>query len=180
MTDRQIENIITSILFVAGEAVSTANLAAVCEMEHDEFLSVCERIIAKKQQEQEGLLIARFEDKLRLCTNQQYAPFIKRLLAPEVTERLTNAVLETLSIIAYRQPVTRSEIESIRGVRCDYAVSTLIEKGMVREVGRKDVVGRPILLGTTDDFLKHFGISSLSELPPVSMDTPDHAEELFD
>jgi len=171
------EQAILSILFVSGEAVSCANLAAVLEIELEEFVNTVDEIIEQRENSNCGILIKRFDDKLRLCTNSGYSKYIKRLLAPEVTEKLSNAVLETLAVIAYRQPVTRAEVESIRGVRCDYTIAMLIEKGMVVETGRKNVIGRPRLFGTSDLFLQHFGISNISELPEVETDR-DVIEEL--
>ena len=174
---KDIEQACLSILFVSGEAVSCANLAAVLETDLEYFVSVIDEIICEREENGCGILIKRFDDKLRLCTNQQHSKYIKRLLAPEITEKLSNAVLETLAVIAYRQPVTRAEVESIRGVRCDYTISMLLEKGMIVESGRKNVIGRPRLFSTSDTFLQHFGISNLSELPIVETEC-DQIEEL--
>ena len=88
---------------------------------------------------------------------------------------LTAAVMETLSIIAYRQPITKSEIEAVRGVKCDYSVQSLLNKGLIQELGRRETLGRPMLYGTTDAFLRHFGIEDLSQLPSVSLDAQNHA-----
>ena len=166
----QICQMVMAVLFVTGDPVSIANLAVLADMDLEPFEELVGELIEKKNQENDGILIRRIADKLQLCTNAEYAPYIQRLLAPEVKGRLSNSVLETLSIIAYKQPVTRSEIESIRGVRCDYAVSVLLEKGMIMEAGRKDVIGRPVLFATTDDFLRHFGITGLGELPAIDFE----------
>lgn len=166
----QICQMVMAVLFVTGDPVSIANLAVLADMDMEPFEELINEMIETKNEENDGILIRRIADKLQLCTNAEYAPYIQRLLAPEVKGRLSNSVLETLSIIAYKQPVTRSEIETIRGVRCDYAVSVLLEKGMIMEVGRKDVIGRPVLFATTDDFLRHFGITDLSELPAIDFE----------
>ena len=97
------------------------------------------------------------------------------LLNPVQRMPLTAAVMETLSIIAYRQPITKSEIEAVRGVKCDYSVQSLLNKGLIQELGRRETLGRPMLYGTTDAFLRHFGIEDLSQLPSVSLDAQNHA-----
>lgn len=173
----QICQMIMAVLFVTGDPVSIANLAVLADMDPEPFEELISELIETKNERNEGILIRRIADKLQLCTNAEYASDIQKLLAPEVKGRLSNSVLETLSIIAYKQPVTRSEIESIRGVRCDYAVSVLLEKGMIMEAGRKDVIGRPVLFATTDDFLRHFGITGLNELPAIDFDKYAEAAE---
>jgi segregation and condensation protein B len=177
MDKNRIAHLISAVLFVTGDPVSVANLAALAGMDFEEFDELLSGIIKEKAERNEGILIRRIADKVQLCTNADYAEYIQLLLAPEVKGRLSNSVLETLSIIAYKQPVTRSEIESIRGVRCDYAVSVLLEKGMISEAGRKDVIGRPVLFATTDEFLRSFGITDLGELPAIDFEKYEQAEE---
>ena len=104
---------------------------------------------------------------MQLATRPDYAPYVEKLLQPVQKQSLSQAVMETLAVIAYRQPVTKGEIEQIRGVKCDYSVQSLVSKGLVEEVGRKEALGRPILYGTTDAFLRHFCISSLADLPEI-------------
>jgi segregation and condensation protein B len=178
MEKNQLNQMIMAVLFAAGDPVSIANLAVLADMDQDIFEEFITGLIETKNMQNEGILIRRIADKVQLCTNAEYADYIQKLLAPEVKSRLSNSVLETLSIIAYKQPVTRSEIEIIRGVRCDYAVSVLLEKGMIVEVGRKDVIGRPILFATTDDFLRHFGITNLNELPEIDFEKYAEAEDI--
>ena len=96
----------------------------------------------------------------------EYAPYVERLLQPVQQQSLSQAAMETLSVIAYRQPVTKADIEKVRGVKCDYSVQSLLNKGLIQEQGRRETLGRPILYGTTDAFLRHFGIESLDQLPP--------------
>ena len=170
MNKEKIEQITVSVLYVAGEAVSIHTIAALCETDADEFSALLDEIIEKQKNDGAGILICKYGDSVRLGTNPEYSSYIKKLFAPDITEKLSNAVLETLAVIAYRQPVTRAEIESIRGVRCDYTLSMLIEKGMIKEIGRKDVIGRPILYGTSDDFLQHFGLKDVSELPELNLE----------
>ena len=104
---------------------------------------------------------------MQLATRPDYAPYVEKLLQPVQKQSLSQAVMETLAVIAYKQPVTKAEIEQIRGVKCDYSVQSLVSKGLIEEVGRKETLGRPILYGTTDAFLRHFCLSSLSELPEI-------------
>ena len=104
---------------------------------------------------------------MQLCTKPAFSQAVERALAPVRKQTLTQAALETLCVVAYRQPVTRMEIETLRGVQCDRAVATLVAYGLIQEVGRRDTIGRPILYGTTEEFLRHFGLSSLEQLPEV-------------
>lgn len=168
---------VMAVLFVTGDPVSIANLAVLADMDYAPFDELLTDLIETKNEQNDGILIRRIGDKVQLCSNAEYAGSIQKLLAPEIKGRLSNSVLETLSIIAYKQPVTRSEIDSIRGVRSDYSLSLLMERGMIAEVGRKDVVGRPILFGTTDDFLRHFGIASLRELPAIDFEKYSETED---
>ena len=160
-------SIIEAILFIAGEPVPVEEIANALEMTELELIPVAEAMGRHYAEEERGIQLLFFNNKLQLCTHEMYAPYIQRIFHTETELTLTQATLETLSIIAYRQPVTRAEIEAVRGVKCDYSLSILTEHGLVREVGRKDTVGRPKLLGTTDAFLKHFNLTSLSDLPAV-------------
>lgn len=117
--------------------------------------------------EQRGFLLKRFGDKVQLATRPLYAQDVVRLLQPVQQQSLSQAAMETLAVVAYKQPVTRAEVEQIRGVKCDYSLQSLITKGLIHETGRKDTIGRPILFGTTDEFLSHFGLEGLEDLPPM-------------
>lgn len=121
----------------------------------------------ERDTENRGVAVRRYGDHLRMETKAEYAPYISRMLQPIQKQSLTQTVLETLAVIAYKQPVTKGEIEEIRGVKCDYSVQSLMDKGLIRDVGRKETLGRPILYATTDKFLEHFGISDIRELPPM-------------
>ena len=114
-----------------------------------------------------GLRLLRFGQHVQLATRPDYAKYVEKLLQPVQKQSLSQAVMETLAVIAYRQPVTKAEIELIRGVKCDYSVQTLVTRGLIAEVGRKDALGRPILYGTTDAFLRHFCLNSLADLPEI-------------
>ena len=115
-----------------------------------------------------GICLKRFGNHIQLSTRADYAPYVERLLQPIQKQPLSQAVLETLSIIAYRQPVTKGDIEGVRGVKCDYSVQALLNRGFIEECGRRETLGRPLLYQTTDKFLQHFGIQSLDELPSVN------------
>ncbi len=177
MNKNEICGAVMATLFVAGDAIEISAFAQLLDMDEDELDVIVQEIIEEKKNREEGLLLLRLGDKLQLCTNPKYAGYIKDLLAPTEHASLSNSVLETLSIVAYKQPVTRAEIDEIRGVRSNYAVSTLTEKGLIRVIGKKDVLGRPSLFATTDEFLRHFGISSLEELPKIDFEALGQEEE---
>jgi len=165
LNEENIKKAIESILFVAGDAVELREIAIALEMEEAELVRIADEMAEQKSKTAEGVLLKRVGDKLQLCSNPEYMPFIDRVLQPVKKTRLSQSILETLAIIAYKQPVTRFEIEQVRGVQCSYSVAALIEKGLVVRTGRKKSLGNPMLYATSDEFLRHFGISSLDELP---------------
>ena len=174
MPDERLAGILEAILFVTGEAVNPADIAASLELPEDEIIGALDALEARYLEDSSGLSVKRFGDKAQLTTKAEFAPYIERVLQPIQRQSLSQSALETLSIIAYKQPVTRMEIEAIRGVGSDYAIQSLVSKRMVKEVGRRDTLGRPILYGTTVQFLSHFGLRSLKELPelPMGMSRP--------
>ena len=156
-----------SVLFVTGEPIpkaEIANLFGLSLKELDAFVAEAEE---DNVRERRGIRIYATNDTLQLVTAPEYNDWLVKLLAPPQEKNLSDSMMETLSVIAYRQPVTRADIEAVRGVRCEYAVSQLLKQGFIKELGRKDVVGRPMLFGTTDAFLRRFGLHSLEELPPM-------------
>lgn len=156
---------VEAMLFVAGDPVALGDLADVLEVDRAAVLAAVEALRAKYADASSGLMIRFVDDKVQLCTKPDWAECIERLLQPVHTKNLSQSMLETLSIIAYKQPITRAEIEAIRGVRCEYAVNQLLQTGLIDVVGRKNTVGKPALYGTTEKFLLHFGLSSLNDLP---------------
>ncbi len=156
--------IIESILFVAGEPVQVADITSKLDITNKELNKAIDKLKQRFSGES-GIYLLHFNDKLQLSTNSQYADAVSSVLNPIRERNLSKATLETAAIIAYKQPITRLEIEEIRGVSCDYAISILLEHNLIEVVGRKDAVGRPVLFGTTDEFLKRFNISSVAELP---------------
>lgn len=168
---------IESVLYVAGEPVSIVKLAEAFECPEKEFRRVVRVMEESYENDERGILLSRIGDKIQFCTNRKYASYIEKLLQPVQTQSLSQSVLETLSIIAYSQPVTRSEIEAIRGVKCDYSVGVLLSHGLIRETGRKDTIGKPVLFGTTDEFMRRFGIKNLKDLPPLKFNSPGQSEQ---
>ncbi len=168
-------SIIEAILFVAGEAVNISDLAHALELTVSELSEQLDILKEKLNREERGICLKRFGMSVQLATRPEYAEYIERLLQPVQKQSLSQAAMETLSIIAYKQPITKTEIEEIRGVKCDYSVQALMNKDLIMEVGRRESLGRPIEYGTTEQFLSHFGIESLEELPPL--DTPEPLPE---
>ena len=172
---------IEAILFVAGEAVSLKELARALQTGEEEVRKAVGALRDEYDYEQRGFLLKRFGDKVQLDTRPLYAQYVLRLLQPVQQQSLSQAAMETLAVVAYKQPVTRAEVEQIRGVKCDYSLQSLINKGLIKETGRKDTIGRPILFGTTDEFLSHFGLEGLEYLPPLPENpqesSPEEAEE---
>ena len=165
---------IECILVVSGDPVPIIELQraiGVTDIEMEHIIRSMEELYKK---EKRGVQLFITPETMQLVSNKEYAKYVEELVQPVQAKSFSQAMLETLSVIAYRQPVTRADIEAVRGVRCEYAVSQLMKMGMIRELGRKNVVGRPMLLGTTDAFLRHFGIRSLNELP--SLGSSENAE----
>ena len=158
---------IEAILFVAGEAVPVRDLARALQITEEETREAINALRDEYDFEQRGFLLKRFGDHVQLATRPLYAGDVVRLLQPVQQQSLSQAAMETLAVVAYKQPVTRAEVEQIRGVKCDYSLQSLITKGLIREAGRKDTIGRPILYCTTDEFLSHFGLEGLEGLPPM-------------
>ena len=159
--------IVEAILFVTGNAVEKKDICRAMEISEAELEETLDALESGYDFERRGLRLLRFGAHVQLATRPDYAPYVEKLLQPVQKQSLSQAVMETLAVIAYRQPVTKAEIEQIRGVKCDYSVQSLVAKGLIEEVGRKEALGRPILYGTTDAFLRHFCLTSLSELPEI-------------
>lgn len=168
---------VEAVLFASGEPVAVQALIEMLGVTAQEFEPVLQGL-ALRYDEDRGVRLMRFDDSLQLCTRPQYMDLIEKVLQPVRKQTLTQAALETLAVVAYRQPVTRMEIEQIRGVQCDHAVATLLHHGLIAEVGRKESIGRPILYGTTEKFLQHFALTSLEALPRLAQVKVD--EELTD
>ena len=164
------------LLFVADGPVSIGRLAEALEVTPGQV----ERALTDLSTAYvgRGLRLQRVGNRVQLITTPEAAPYVERFLGLEARTRLSQAALETLAIIAYRQPITRPEIEAIRGVNSDSVLRTLLSVGLIEDVGRAPTVGRPILYGTTFEFLQHFGLSGLDELPPMDELTSDEQDEI--
>lgn len=169
LTDEQILqerfHTIECLLFVAGDPVLITEIARVLECSK----ACAQETLAQMEEEYRskgrGIQLLTTQDTVQLVSNRAYYASVEKLLQPDEKKSVSQSLLETLAIIAYRQPVTRADVERVRGVRCEYAVTQLLRLGLIGEVGRKDVVGRPTLFGTTDKFLRQFGIHSVEEMP---------------
>ena len=159
--------IVEAILFVTGDAVEKKEICRAMDISDEELEETLDALESGYDFDRRGLRLLRYGAHIQLATRPDYAPYVEKLLQPVQKQSLSQAIMETLAVIAYRQPVTKAEIELVRGVKCDYSVQSLQAKGLIAEVGRKEALGRPILYGTTDAFLRHFCISSLSELPQI-------------
>ena len=160
----KLTNIIESILFVSGTQVLISDIAEKLEVSESEVKNAVKEL-SKKYGEDSGIQLLVFNKKLQFCSNPNYSNEVSSVLNPIKERELSKSMLEAAAIIAYKQPVTRIDLEEIRGVNSEYVIQKLLELGIIEPVGRKDAVGRPVLFGTTDNFLKRFQISSLDELP---------------
>ncbi len=163
-TDASVAPHLVALLFAADEPLEVREAARILGVPRPVIESAVRALLERPPL---GLLVQRSGDRLQLTSGPTSAQFVRRLRGLESQTRLSRAALEVLAIIAYRQPVTRAEIEAVRGVNGDRAIATLLNHGLVDEVGRRDTVGRPILFGTTMGFLEHLGLRSLDDLPPV-------------
>lgn len=173
-TEAAIRAAVEAILFAAGGSVETARLASALELDSGEMRDILRRMELRYEEEDRGIRLLELEDAWQLCTKREHYGELIRIVKQPRKYTLTEVLLETLSIVAYKQPVTKLEIEKIRGVKSDHAVNKLVEYGLIEEVGRLDAPGRPILFGTTEEFLRSFGVSSVEELPKAS---PEQMED---
>ena len=168
LDEKNYKAIIEAILFTMGNSVELDQIALTLELDAKKTEAILSEMIEEYKDPARGVMIIQLNNSYQMCTKREmYGPLIRIASHPK-KRTLTDAMLETLSIIAYKQPVTKLEIEKIRGVSSDYAVNRLAEYGLVTELGRLDAPGRPILFGTTEEFLRCFGVRSLEELPVMS------------
>ncbi|EOS26081.1 segregation and condensation protein B [Lachnospiraceae bacterium 3-1] len=167
--DKQ-EAIIEGILFALGESVEISKLAEVLEVSQEEVRGILQKMMKRYRGENRGIEIMEIEDAVQMCTKKEIYEYLIKIAKQPKRHVLTDVLLETLSIIAYKQPITKLEIEKIRGVSCAHAVNKLVEYNLVCELGRLDAPGRPLLFGTTEEFLRSFGVQSIEELPVLNQD----------
>ncbi len=170
MEEKRAIAIIEAILFAVGESVETKVLADALEIEEVEVAELLEKMKKSYACEDRGIMLVELENAVQLCTKNDTYDYLVKVAATPRRNVMTDALLETLSIVAYKQPVTRLDVEKVRGVNSDHVVSRLVELGLVCEVGRLDAPGRPMLFGTTEQFLRCFGVKSLEDLPEFSND----------
>lgn len=175
MTEK--EHIAECLLFVAGEPVAITELARVLELSVGETRLLLGNMEDARRDAGAGIGLLVTRDTAQLVSNRRYFDKVEALLQPDEKRSVSQSLMETLAVIAYRQPVTRADVENVRGVRCDYAVTQLLKMGLIVEVGRRDTLGHPTLFGTTDRFLHRFGIHSVEEMPDYSRFSNPIAEE---
>jgi len=168
LTDEQVESIFEAILFTMGETVEIRKLAEVAGIDLRRAKKILQKMEEQYQEQNRGIMLTQFDSAVQLCTKPETYEYLIKIAKTPKKLSLTDTVIETLSIIAYKQPVTRLDVENIRGVNCDHAINKLLEYDLITELGRLDAPGRPILFGTTEQFLRSFGVKSLEELPELS------------
>lgn len=174
MSIPEIEGRVEAVLFSVGDAVSKEDLSKALEIDEETITKIVRNLMDRYDNIDHGIRIVEIEDAFQMCTKSDYYDTLIKIVNTPKKHVLTDVLLETLSIVAYKQPITRQEIEAIRGVSCVHAVNKLVEYNLIHEVGRLEAAGRPILFGTTDDFLRSFGVQSTDELPII---TPDIIED---
>ncbi len=167
MEERELKAVIEALLFVWGDPLSLKDISNILEIDEFKIEETLNDMIDEFNFNRRGVRIVRAINSYQLSTRPEHHQWISKLFQQNNTKSLSTAALETVSIIAYRQPITKNEIEAIRGVRCDKAVETLLNKGLIEEKGRLERTGRPIIYGTTNEFLRYFGLESLNDLPPL-------------
>lgn len=158
---------IEAILFAAGEPLPLDAITELLAISKEDLIVLLEQIKSNREEMSAGIILRKVDDGYQFCTNPMYSGYVNMLLGSQRRQPLSQAALETLSIIAYKQPVTRSDIENIRGIKSSNLVTMLMEKGLIEKVGVKDTLGHPALLGTTKEFLIHFNLESLDDLPLI-------------
>ena len=176
-SDEKHKAAIEAVLFTMGRSVEGRTIADALEISESEVQELAEQMARDYEREDRGIRLLFLDSAYQLCTKAEYYETLIRIAKRPAKPVLTEVVLEVLSIIAYKQPVTKGEIERIRGVQSDYAVNRLLEYGLIEEVGRLDAPGRPMLFATTEEFLRQFGISSTRELPAIDDETFESARD---
>lgn len=167
MTTKELIKAFEAVLFASGEPLSIDRFTQVFEITPEKTVSIMESLSKKYEENDSGLILLRLENTYQLATKKEYAEYIKKAFDIRRRTPLSSAALEVLAVVAYNQPVTKSFIEQVRGVDCSSVVTNLIEKGLVEERGRLELPGKPLLYGTTKNFLRCFSLSDLGDLPPL-------------
>lgn len=173
MEIERVEGAIEAILFAMGDSVELQQIAEAIGHDEKTTRNIIRNMMDKYEVEGRGIRIIELENAFQMCTKSEMYEYLIRIATQPKKHVLTDVMMETLSIVAYKQPVTKLEVEKIRGVKSDHAVNKLVEYGLVEEVGRLNVPGRPIIFATTEEFLRRFGIHSIDELPSVNQEQLD-------
>ncbi|MBQ4061954.1 MAG: SMC-Scp complex subunit ScpB [Christensenellaceae bacterium] len=173
MNEKELLGRIENLLYAAGDSVSVDDMAIYFDMPTDDLYEILSKEASRREAEECGLILKFYSGRVQLATRPEYGDMIYDLLGKKSSEELSRAMLETLSIVAYRQPVTRPEREELRGVNSSYIVGVLENKGFIAQAGRKEVIGRPMTYVTTEKFLKHFGITDITQLPTLPEETQE-------
>ena len=174
---KKLEGIIEAVLFAMGDSVELGQIALAIEHDEETTRKIIHQMMDRYETEDRGIRIIELEDAFQMCTKKEMYEYLIRVAKQPKKYVLTDVLLETLSIIAYKQPVTKLEIEKIRGVKSDHAVNNLVEYDLVCEVGRLDAPGKPILFGTTEEFLRRFSIQSADDLPTLNPEQVENFKE---
>ena len=177
MEIEKLQGAIEAILFTMGDSVELSKIASAIGHDEETTRKVIHNMMDKYETDDRGIRIIELDNSFQLCTKKEMYEYLIRVAKQPKRYVLTDVLLETLSIIAYKQPVTKLEIEKIRGVKSDHAVNKLVEYGLVEETGRMDAPGRPLLFGTTEEFLRRFSVQSLDELPSLNPEQVEHFKE---
>ncbi|WP_125152284.1 SMC-Scp complex subunit ScpB [Clostridium rectalis] len=173
--NNRLMSVIESLLFVSGEPLKIKEIANIIECDINFTNVLLKNMTNKYEEDDRGIKLIEIEGSYQLVTKKKNSEFIQKLLKTNVRQSLSQAALETLSIVVYKQPITRVDIDEIRGVKSDRAIQTLLEKELIKECGRLEVPGRPILYATTEEFLRHFGLENLSQMPSLESLLNDHS-----
>lgn len=168
MDNNEKKAVLEAILFTMGEAVEIERLASVIEEDKAKTKELLVEMQTEYESNHRGMTLIEIEDSFQMCTKASMYEYLIKIAKTPRKYNITDSMLETLSIVAYKQPITRAEIERVRGVSCDHAINRLLEFGLIAELGRMDAPGKPILFGTTEEFLRCFGVKSLEELPELT------------
>lgn len=170
---KKARSIVEAVLFAMGDSVEMSKLTHVLEISEKEVREIIEEMNKSYEKSERGIYIVELENSFQLCTKPDLYEYLIKVAKAPRKYVMSDTLLETLSIIAYKQPVTRIEVEKIRGVSCDHAVNKLLEFNLIQELGRLDAPGRPLLFGTTEEFLRTFGVKSLGDLPTINQEQID-------
>lgn len=164
---KHLEAILEAVLFTMGESVDLDKLAYAVDLTKEETKEIMNKLVEKYRQEDRGIFILELDHAYQMCTKKEMYEYLIKVAKQPKKRVMSDVLLETLSIVAYKQPITKAEVEKIRGVSSDHAINRLVEYGLIHELGRLNAPGRPMLFGTTEEFLRSFGVQSVEELPSL-------------